>query len=73
MEEILKSYGFKYNGGCSCGGVLTKNYFKQINHKRIEVKIFPNKHSFDIRINNSRIDSGKEEQLTYKLKEHEII
>jgi hypothetical protein len=73
MQQILESNGFRLLRQCSCGGTHTMTFGKSVNLKKYEVAIRPNRKTWTLNVSNTRIDSGKEELLTQKLIEHEVI
>jgi len=73
MEDILKNAGFTMINQCSCGGTLNQTWTKAVGLKKYEVKTQPKRMRFEIRLSNARIATGKQEELTDKLKENGII
>lgn len=73
MQQILESNGFKLLRQCSCGGTHNMTFGKTVNLKNYEVVIRPSRKTWVLNANNTRIDSGKEEDLTQKLTENEVI
>lgn len=73
MEEIITNAGFNIINQCSCGGTITQTWVKRIGEKKYVVKLRPNRKTFEIRLSNTRIATGKQEELTDKLKENGII
>ncbi len=69
MEELLKNKGWKYIGGCSCGGIPKRKFYNPL-YPSYKVAVLYTRGSFIIMKNNTRYVEGKAEELELTLKNH---